>query len=42
MIKLSNLLKEEQPHQKEMIDGIVEMLVQVKDIETANKWHWID
>ena len=24
MIKLSNLLKEEQPHQKEMVDGIVE------------------
>jgi hypothetical protein len=33
MIKLSNILKEEQPHQKEMVDGIVEMLRQVEDIE---------
>jgi len=37
MIKLSNLLKEEQPHQKEMIDGIVEMLVQVKDIDNRKQ-----
>lgn len=37
MIKLSNLLKEEQPHQKEMVDGIVEMLVQVKDIDNRKQ-----
>jgi len=37
MIKLSNLLKEEQPHQKEMIDGIVEMLLQVKDIDNRKQ-----
>ena len=37
MIKLGNLLKEEQPHQKEMVDGIVEMLVQVKDIDNRKQ-----
>ena len=37
MIRLTNLLKEEQPHQKEMIDGIVEMLVQVKDIDNRKQ-----
>jgi len=33
MIKLTDIIKEEQPHQKEMVDGIVEMLRQVEDIE---------
>jgi hypothetical protein len=30
-------VNEEQPHQKEMIDGIVEMLVQVKDIDNRKQ-----
>lgn len=30
-------INEEQPHQKEMIDGIVEMLVQVKDIDNRKQ-----
>jgi len=37
MIYLSNLLKEEEPHQKEMIDGIVDMLNQVKDIDNRKQ-----
>ena len=35
--KPKSKLKEEQPHQKEMIDGIVEMLVQVKDIDNRKQ-----
>ena len=31
------LLEEEQPHQKEMIDGVVDMLNQVKDIDNRKE-----
>lgn len=37
MIHLSNLLKEEQPYQKDMVDGIVDMLNQVKDIDNRKQ-----
>ncbi len=38
MIKLMDiLLEEEQPHQKEMIDGVVDMLNQVKDIDNRKE-----